>query len=213
MFGAGFISLARWSILQDKDKAVTFFPLFLAEALHNKVIVTNLKLFLIFLKIGAILYGSGYVLFAFLDTDLVKNGIISRSQLIDAIAVGQFTPGPVLSSVTFIGYQIGNFEGALVSTFAVFLPSLFFVLAINPFMKKMRESKSFRAFLDAVNISSVAIIAAVCLQLGNQAISDPRTALIAGVNLFIVFKYRKLNSAVLVLASALLGRILLLLPF
>lgn len=98
------------------------------------------------LKIGAILYGSGYVLFAFLDTELVSTGIISRQQLIDAIAVGQFTPGPVFSSVTFIGYQINGISGAVVSTVAIFLPAFIFVALLNPIVKKCGTQNYFQFF-------------------------------------------------------------------
>jgi chromate transporter len=107
---------------------------------------TDVELFLTFLKIGAILYGSGYVLFAFLDTELVQTGLLSRTQLIDAIAIGQFTPGPVFSSVTFIGYQINGLSGAIVSTIAIFLPSFVFVALLNPLVKKMRNSKDYQYF-------------------------------------------------------------------
>nr|WP_229029214.1 chromate transporter [Flavobacterium sp. SLB02] len=106
------------------DETEPFIPLTLSQVSNsNFTSEANLNLFLIFLKIGAILYGSGYVLFAFLDAELVAAGFLSRTQLIDAIAVGQFTPGPVFSSVTFIGYQINGFSGAIISTIAVFLPS------------------------------------------------------------------------------------------
>ena len=101
--------------------------------------ISEWKLFLIFLKVGAILYGSGYVLFAFLDTELVANGLLTRQQLMDAIAVGQFTPGPVFSSVTFIGYQINGISGAVISTIAIFLPSFIFVALLQPLMKKLRK--------------------------------------------------------------------------
>ena len=95
--------------------------------------ISTLKVFLIFLKVGAILYGSGYVLFAYLDAELVTRGLLTRAELIDAIAIGQFTPGPVLSTSTFIGYQISGFMGALVATAGIFLPSFLFVLLLNPF--------------------------------------------------------------------------------
>ena len=171
----------------------------------------NLGIFLTFLKIGAILYGSGYVLFAFLDTELVAKGIISRQQLVDAIAVGQFTPGPVFSSVTFIGYQINYFTGALIATLGIFLPSFLFVALLNPLVRKMRNSKSFSAFLDAVNVASVAIIAVICYQLGKETISDWRTVLIAILSLTVVFGFRRINSALVVIGGSVLGFLLTLL--
>ncbi|HEY1060337.1 MAG TPA: chromate transporter, partial [Daejeonella sp.] len=169
---------------------------------------TNAKLFWTFLKIGSILYGSGYVLFAFLDTELVATGLLTRRQLMDAIAVGQFTPGPVFSSVTFIGFQINGLSGAIISTIAIFLPSFVFVALLNPLMKKLRNSKGLSAFLDAVNVASVAIIIAVCYEMGKETITDWRTILIAVLSIAITFGYKKLNSAVVVLGGSLLGYVL-----
>src|SRR5215204_3743550 len=100
--------------------------------------VSTLKLFLIFLKIGSILYGSGYVLFAFLDAELVSKGLLTKQQLVDAIAVGQFTPGPVFSSATFIGWQIGDIAGAIAATTGIFLPSFLFVALLNPLIPRLR---------------------------------------------------------------------------
>ena len=165
-------------------------------------------MFFIFLKIGAVLYGSGYVLFAFLDTELVTKGILSRQQLIDAIAVGQFTPGPVFSAVTFIGYQINDWSGAIVATIGVFLPSFIFVALLNPMVKKMRNSKLFSAFLDAVNIAAVAMILAVCYKMGKETITDWRTIFIAALSISLTFGVRKINSALIVLGGSLLGYLL-----
>jgi chromate transporter len=133
MFGAGFLALILTSIRNKKMTGTnSIFPFALLQITSTTILsATNFNLFLIFLKIGAILYGSGYVLFAFLDTELVSTGILSRAQLIDAIAVGQFTPGPVFSSVTFIGYQINGLTGAIVSTIGIFLPSFVFVALLN----------------------------------------------------------------------------------
>lgn len=167
-----------------------------------------MKLFWIFLKIGAIIYGSGYVLFAFLDTELVATGILSRQELIDAIAVGQFTPGPVFSSVTFIGYQINGFYGALVATIGIFLPSFAFVALLNPLVTKMRNSKLFSSFLDAVNVTSVAIIISVCIAMGKEIITDWKTILIAALSIAFLLKFKKLNSAFVVIGGSLLGYLL-----
>lgn len=171
----------------------------------------NLKLFLIFLKVGSILYGSGYVLFAFLDAELVSTGMMNRKQLIDAIAVGQFTPGPVFSSVTFIGYQINGWTGAAVSTLGIFLPSFLFVALLNPLVRKMRNSKIFSVFLDAVNAASVAIIVSVCISMGIETVADWRTIVIAIICLFISFRYRKINSAFIVALGSGMGYLLTLL--
>ncbi|WP_263602951.1 chromate efflux transporter [Chryseobacterium sp. PET-29] len=182
--------------------------IYLQGSEYNLIPCLNFKLFLIFLKVGSILYGSGYVLFAFLDAELVTSGMMNRKQLIDAIAVGQFTPGPVFSSVTFIGYQINGWVGAAVSTLGIFLPSFLFVALLNPLVKKMRNSKIFSVFLDAVNAASVAIIVSVCISMGIETVTDWRTILIAVVCLYISFRYRKINSALIVVSGSVMGYLL-----
>jgi chromate transporter len=212
MFGAGFFALLLSYFKNNSaSKISSFLPLplvFLQISKPAILAATNANLFWIFLKIGAILYGSGYVLFAFLDTELVATGLLTRQQLIDAIAVGQFTPGPVFSSVTFIGYQINGFSGALFSTVAIFLPSFVFVALLNPIVKKMRNSLLFSAFLDAVNVASVAVIVAVCFEMGNDSITDWRTIVIAVLSIAIAFGYKKLNSVFVVIGGSLIGYLL-----
>ena len=209
MFGTGFVILLLYISRRkttDLKSDVSFFLLnipFLSQE--------NVKIFWIFLKIGAILYGSGYVLFAFLDSELVAKGLLTRTQLIDAIAVGQFTPGPVFSSVTFIGWQMNGPWGAILATIAVFLPSFVFVALLNPLVPKMRKSRLFSAFLDGVNIASVAIILTVCISFGRETIMDWRTILIAVVSLIITFGFRNINTVFLIMGSAGLGYLLLLL--
>lgn len=202
MFGAGLIALFLNSF-QQKNTLNSVLPLTIIK--NSFLSATNVKLFLSFLKIGSILYGSGYVLFAFLDGELVAKGLLSRQQLIDAIAVGQFTPGPVFSSVTFIGYQINGWSGAIISTIAIFLPSFLLVWLLNPLVPKMRQSKLFSSFLDAVNVTSVAIIAYACFQMGKECITDWRTMLIALISIFICLYFKKLNSVFVVLGGAILG--------
>lgn len=128
--------------------------------------------------------------------------------MIDAIAIGQLTPGPVFSSVTFIGYQINGLAGAAVSTIAIFLPSFVFVALLNPIVRKMRNSKTFSAFLDAVNVASVAIIIAVCFDMGKVTITDWRTIFIAVLSIAITFGYKKINSAFIVLGGSFIGYLL-----
>ncbi|OFX27724.1 MAG: chromate transporter [Bacteroidetes bacterium GWA2_31_9] len=211
MFGAGLFAILLDVIKNNKSNSNIILPLLLFQFPKFTFLTSlNLNLFLIFLKIGAILYGSGYVLFAFLDNELVARGLISRNQLIDAVAVGQFTPGPIFSSVTFIGYQISGLMGAIVSTLGIFLPSFIFVALLNPIVKKLKNSKLFSAFLDAVNITSVAIIIAICFQLGQDSITDWRTIVIAIMSLIILFKFKKFNNIYIVLGSSILGYILLL---
>jgi len=210
MFGAGFLALFLHSIRTRKSGMIKqFFPFTFLQIPGTSILAaSNLSLFLIFLKIGAILYGSGYVLFAFLDTELVSIGLLSRQQLIDAIAVGQFTPGPLFSSVTFVGYQISGFTGAVVSTIGIFLPSFVFVALLNPLVKKMRNSSQFSAFLDAVNVASVAIIISVCYAMGKETITDWRTISIAIASLLLIVGFKKTNSALVVLGGSLAGYIL-----
>jgi len=210
MFGAGFIALALATVRNKMVNSIkSVFPFTLFQISGTGLLsISHLSLFLTFLKIGAILYGSGYVLFAFLDTELVAKGILSRQQLIDAIAVGQFTPGPVFSSVTFIGYQVNGVIGAILSTIAIFLPSFIFVALLNPLVKKMRSSILFSVFLDAVNIASVAIIMAICYKMGRETITDWRTIFIAIASLITTFGFRKINSAMVVLGGSLTGYLL-----
>lgn len=166
------------------------------------------KLFLFFLKIGAILYGSGYVLVAFLEGGLVQDyGWLTQEQLLDAIAIGQFTPGPVLSTATFIGYVLDGAPGALVATAGIFLPSFLFVLILNPLIPRMRESAWLSAFLDAVNVAAVALMVAVTIQLGmSTLISWPAwTIALASAVVVVIFR---VNAAWIVLGGAVLGWLL-----
>lgn len=207
LFGAGLIALLYSKI--KSGQTLSLIPLTLVQVTKTTLVTaTNWNLFLIFLKIGAILYGSGYVLFAFLDTELVSTGLMSRATLVDAIAIGQFTPGPVFSSVTFIGYQLNGLQGAIVATIAIFIPSFLFVALLNPLVKKMRNSPSISIFLDAVNVASVAIIVAICWQMGRDSILDWRTLLIAATSIAVTFGYPKVNSAFIVIYGAVAGYLL-----
>lgn len=210
MFGSGFLLLSIYYFQNNKTKSTNSFFLFpILNTIQLPLLSeTNVRLFWIFLKIGSILYGSGYVLFAFLDTELVTTGLLTRRELMDAIAVGQFTPGPVFTSVTFIGYQINGIGGALISTIAIFLPSFVLVGLLNPLMKKMRQSKGLSVFLDAVNVASVALIISVCLTMGMETIIDWRALIIALISIVLVFKFKKINNAFIVLGGAVLGYLL-----
>lgn len=212
LFGAGFISMGIAAIrFRKKNVGYSFLPLAMVQTQdHRFFSAVNISLFLSFLKVGAILYGSGYVLFAFLDSELVARGIISHQQLIDAIAIGQFTPGPVFSSVTFIGYQINGVSGAVISTIGIFMPSFLFVAFLNPLVRKMRGSKLFGAFLNAVNVASIALILFVCYQLGRDSLADWREILIAVSSAIILFRFKKINSAFIILGGAIAGYLLLL---
>jgi chromate transporter len=162
-------------------------------------------LFLTFLKIGAVLYGSGYVLLAFLRADFVERlGWLTNAQLIDAIAVGQFTPGPVFTTATFIGYILGGFNGALLATLGIFLPAFLFVALSAPLLPKLRTSPWFSGLLDGVNVASLVLMAVVTWQLGIAALVDPLTILLALTAGLVLFRFR-LNSAWLVLGGAGIG--------
>lgn len=174
----------------------------------EKLALTSTRLFLIFLKVGAVLYGSGYVLFAYLDSELVGHGFLTRPELIDAIAVGQFTPGPVLSTATFIGYQLDGIQGALLATLGIFLPSFFFVLILNPLIDKMRKSKFLGYFLDAVNVSAVAIMIAVLYKMSLDTIIDWKSAIITVIAAMLYFYFKIKNAVYIVLFGAVAGAIL-----
>lgn len=166
------------------------------------------KLWLFFLKIGGILYGSGYVLVAFIEDGLVKKtGWLTNQQLLDAIAIGQFTPGPVLSTATFVGYLVSGVPGATVSTIGIFLPSFLYMLLLYPIFSRFRESAIMSAFLDAVNISAVGLMAAVIIRLASVTLLDWRAIFIAVGALIGGLRFR-LNAAWLVLGGALTGWIL-----
>ena len=164
-----------------------------------------------FLKIGAILYGSGYVLVAYLEGGLVDQlGWLTQAQLLDAIAIGQFTPGPVLTTATFVGYLIAGVPGAIVATLGIFLPSFLFVLLLNPLIPKMRQSVWLSAFLDAVNVAAVGLMVAVLINLGRQTLLNWQSILIALLALVASIRF-KVNSAWIVLGGAVLGYLLSLL--
>jgi chromate transporter len=209
MFGAGFVVLLLNLLHRPAATLKIYFPLLLLDLPFFSE--ANLRIFLVFLKIGAILYGSGYVLFAFLDSELVAKGLLSRTQLVDAIAVGQFTPGPVFSSVTFIGWQMNGFPGAVIATLAVFLPSFLFVALLNPLVPRMRSSRLFSSFLDGANVASVAIIVTVCVAFGMDTVTDWKTILVAVLSLVVTFGFRKVNTVFVVMGSALAGYLLFLL--
>ena len=158
-----------------------------------------------FLFIGSVLYGSGYVLFAFLEGGLVNTfGWLTHQQLIDAIAVGQLTPGPLFSSATFIGYVVAGWPGAIVATVGIFLPSFVFVAALTPLIPRMRRSAWMAAFLDAINVSAIGLMTFVCLQLGRTTLVSWEAWLLMVVALILGLRW-KVNSALLVAGGAIAG--------
>ncbi len=162
-------------------------------------------LFLTFLKIGSVLYGSGYVLLAFLRNDFVERlGWLTDQQLLDAVAVGQFTPGPVFTTATFVGFLVGGWPGAVLATLGIFLPAFVLVAAVNPLVPRLRRSPWMGAFLDGVNVAAVGLMAAVTWELGRSALVDGLTLLLA-VTAAVLLVYYKVNSAWLVLGGGLIG--------
>jgi chromate transporter len=167
------------------------------------------SLFLFFLKVGSVLFGSGYVLLAFLRADLVERWQwLSEGQLLDAIAVGQVTPGPVFTTATFVGYILAGSPGAVIATIGIFLPAFIFVALSGPLVPRLRKSRIAGAVLDGVNVGSLALMAVVTFQLGRASVVDLPTALLALGGLLGVFVFR-LNSAWLVLGAAVVGVALL----
>jgi chromate transporter len=163
------------------------------------------KMFLIFLKIGSVLFGSGYVLIAFLQGDFVDRlHWLTRSQLLDAVAVGQFTPGPVFCTATFIGYLMGSTTGAIVATVGIFLPAFFFVAISGPLLPRLRRSPIAGAFLDGVNAASLALMIAVTWDLGREAIVDLTTVALAILGAVALIRFR-VNSVWLVIAGGVVG--------
>lgn len=167
--------------------------------------VSWVNVFLFFVKVGSVLYGSGYVLLAFLQRELVEqNQWLTSQQLLDAIAIGQFTPGPVFTTATFVGYLLGGNAGAIAATIGIFLPAFVLVAITNPWVPKLRQSPWASGFLDGVNAASLGLMAVVTYTLGHAALVDWLTVVVALLSGIIVFRF-KVNSAWLVLAGGIVG--------
>lgn len=204
-----FTALVLFIYKKYKTRAFSFNPfgtlLLFSLGAKEFTKMTSLSVFSIFLKIGSVLYGSGYVLLAFLESEFVhKYQVITSSQLIDAVAVGQFTPGPVFTTATFIGYLIKGFPGAIAATVGIFLPSFLLVWLLNPLIPKMRNSKVFSVLLDGVNLASLTLMASVLIKLGNSSITNFYTFVIFIIS-FIALLKTKINSAFFILAGGVIG--------
>ncbi len=166
------------------------------------------RLFLSFLKIGAVVFGSGYVLLAFLQTEFVEHlHWLTDKQLIDAVAVGQFTPGPVFTTATFIGYVVAGWRGAVVATVGIFLPGFVLVAASGPLIPRLRRSPMAAAALDGVVAGSLALMAVVTWQLGKASIVDWKTLAVFAVSLILLLRFR-LNSVFVIAVAAVAGWIM-----
>ena len=219
LFGGGVISGAWQGLSQDRAKNRKALLIMLASAScfgaaayfatglqsSGKVAFGLLPLFLFFLKVGSIVFGSGYVLLAFLQADLVAHWHwLTNTQLLDAIAVGQVTPGPVFTTATFIGYVLAGLPGALIATLGIFLSSFILVAVINPLIPRLRQSAVAGAFLDGVIVASLALMAVVTWHLGRDAIIDLPTIGLVIVSAVLLMRFR-LNSLWLVLGGAVIG--------
>jgi chromate transporter len=189
---------------QPAGKAKAMLTTF-AVAAAGAIPFSMTRLFLTFLKIGAVAYGSGYVLLAFLRADFVAHlHWLTDKQLLDAIAAGMVTPGPAFASATFVGYLTGGLQGALLATLGMFLPSFVFIAIIFPLIPKLKKAPGARVFLDAINAVTVGLMAAVSWQLARGAILDAFTAVEAIVGLVILRRFQ-INSAWLILGGLLAG--------
>jgi chromate transporter len=215
LFGAGLMMGLSQGLMRQRGAVRCLVPLLAqgvgvpatsaAVALTAAMPFSLSALFLFFLKVGSVLFGSGYVLLAFLRADLVERWHwLSEGQLLDAVAVGQFTPGPVFTTATFIGYVLAGTSGAVIATVGIFLPAFVFVAISGPLVPKLRASPVAGAVLDGVNVASLALMAVVTFRLGAAALVDWPTVLLAIVSAVLLLRYR-LNSAWLVFAGAGLG--------
>lgn len=213
IFGALFIYS-----LESKNNLNLFSPFFFLSftllpsitSIVEEAEASLTTLFLTCLKIGAVWFGGGYILVAYFDGEFVRGlNWLTRQELLDAIVVGQFTPGPFLSSATFIGYQIAGVFGALAATIGIIIPSFVFVLILNPIIPRLRKSKLLSSFLDAVNVSAVAVMFVVGIKLGIEVIVDWQTWVIAVLSVTALFTIKKINVAYIIFGRAISGYLLM----
>jgi chromate transporter len=208
IIGAGIINYLAYS----RKNNITIFTgwIFAPLLLQITTRFSDSKLFFIFLKIGAILYGSGYVLFAYMDESLVRNNHwLTRQQLMDAIAVGQITPGPILSSATFAGYLINGTAGGVIATAAIFLPSFFISFFLHHLLSSARKSQHLRLFLDGLSAASISIIAVVGLHLFSASVEQWQGTVIMALCLGLTLFFKNFNAAFIILIGSIGGFLLL----
>jgi len=209
LFAGGLFMLAAAVFKKGGLKTLIVLPLLTSSGWALPVTAStpfNLPLlFLTFLKIGSVLYGSGYVLLAFLHADFVQRlGWLTDQQLIDAIAIGQVTPGPVFTTATFIGFMLGGGWGAVLATLGIFLPAFIFVAISNPLIPRIRNSTWAGGLLDGVNIASLGLMAAVTWQLGRTSLIDLPTFLVSILSFVLLVRF-KINSTWLIVGGAIMG--------
>jgi chromate transporter len=209
IFGALFIYLSERKNTLNSVSALSilsliFLPSVLKFAEKSEASLTTI--FFTCLKIGAVWFGSGYVLVAYFDGEFVQGlNWLTRQELLDAIAVGQLTPGPFLSSATFIGYQIAGIPGAIYATAGIMIPSFIFVVILNPIVPRLRKSNLLSKFLNAVNVSALAVMLVVAVKLGGEVLIDWQSWVIAILSAAVFFKIKKMNAAYIILGGAVSG--------
>ena len=212
MLGAGLVVTCalNWNFLKKTNSLPSIFLALPTGAIATEIIPkTWIAVFFSFLKIGSVLYGGGYVLLAFVQQEFVdRTHWLTSQQLLDAVAIGQFTPGPLFTTATFIGYLVAGNLGAIAGTVGIFLPAFILVPAINPFVVNLRKSTWTAGFLDGVNAASIGLMAAVAWELGRGTLIDIWTIIVAIASLIILLKFPKFNSAWLVIAGAASGWLL-----
>jgi chromate transporter len=208
LLGIAVMLVKNWQRQNNIDAFLLPFSGVFVQAGETSTAVTSISwasVFLFFLKIGCVLYGSGYVLLAFLQRDLVEhNQWLTSQQLLDAVAIGQLTPGPVFTTATFIGYLLAGNLGAIAGTIGIFLPAFVLVWLVNPWVSKLRQSLWASGFLDGVNAASLGLMAGVTYTLGRTAIIDWLTVIVAILSGIAVIRF-KINSAWLILAGGGIG--------
>jgi chromate transporter len=218
LYGLLTLLLSRWRTKPTVSGFIAWLPLANLQAVLKPLVVRVAAggvalvgsvslgwVFLEFLKLGSVVYGSGYTLLAFLRTDLVQHlHWLTDKQLLDAVSVGQFTPGPVFTTATFIGYVVGGWPAALLATLAMFLPSFVLIALIHPVASRLRQARWTSILLDGVNAAALALMTGVLVQLGQHALIDVITGVIAVLAFVILLRFRW-NSAWLILAGALIG--------
>jgi chromate transporter len=209
LFAAGiFVPVARGVFKPKKSLPLIAWPMLATVSAGGAASFSLVALFLFFLKVGAVLFGSGYVLLAFLRADLVDRWRwLTEAQLLDAVAVGQVTPGPVFTTATFIGYVLGGFPGAMLATVGIFLPAFVFVALSAPWIPRLRKSPVASGFLDGVNVASLALMVVVTWFLARSAIVDAWTIALAAISGVLLLRFR-VNSTWLVAGGAIVGWLL-----
>ncbi|MGD0229526.1 MAG: chromate efflux transporter [Syntrophorhabdales bacterium] len=208
IFGSGLLVMAirnGWRLWRGGGSVLAILPALGLPAGAAAAPFSLTGLFLTCLKIGSVVFGSGYVLLAFLRADFVQRlGWLTDHQILDAVAVGQFTPGPVFTTATFIGYLLGGVPGAILGTVGIFLPSFFLAAAFFPLVGMLRRSRWAGAFLDGVNVGALGLMTGVTWQLGRAALVDWPTLGLAIVSAFVLFRFR-INSAWIILGGGVAG--------